>query len=420
MKKKLSSLLQRHSITNDQYNAIQIEHIIQNDSCHLVSLFKEHLILDECTDFLRRFYSKNQSILRLQKIYEYYIASSMLFPNYTALTEGKYIYKNIMKKQKIIDMMEALDEEKKLKGNKPPKTERVFDTKIYQSIAFEPDVSKIKEIFSLTNQLNDSFEDIEKFSQYLSDVVDNITLDKIKLDSNMNLTSFNYNQNSIVNNSKTSNLHYSNINQTTTTATTLNNTNNQKKVVMEKLNLKTKTSFNYIKHNKIKLSLNSDLKTTLNSAVKTKLNIQLTSFFKHKPLLSMPMIDTKQPNTQRKISSQRINTSREVKTKKANLVINHNYMQSMPSELNSYRSREKRKVNNHNLYEMFNISNRSNSNNTKYSTINSYANKKIDISSRTSKKINMNEKSKKYLNIYITNGWLSERKSGKKCFKIIH
>ena len=61
-----------------------------------------------------------------------------------------------------------------------------------------------------------------------------------------------------------------------------------------------------------------------------------------------------------------------------------------------------------------------NSNNTKYSTINSYANKKIDISSRTSKKINMNEKSKKYLNIYITNGWLSERKSGKKCFKIIH
>ena len=71
VRKKLSSLLQRHSITNDQYNAIQIEHIIQNDSCHLVSLFKEHLILDECTDFLRRFYSNNQSILRLQKLYEY-------------------------------------------------------------------------------------------------------------------------------------------------------------------------------------------------------------------------------------------------------------------------------------------------------------------------------------------------------------
>lgn len=420
MKKKLSSLLQRHSITNEQYNAIQIEHIIQNDSCHLVSLFKEHLILDECTDFLRRFYSKNESIIRLQKLYEYYIASSMLFPNYTALNEGKYIYKNIMKKQKIIDMMEALDEEKMLKANKPPKTDRVFDTKIYESIAFEPDVSKIKEIFSLTNQINDSFEDVEKFTQYISDIVDNITLDKIKLDTNMNLTSFNYNQNSIANNIKSSNPHYSTINQTTTTSTTLNNTNNQKKVAIEKLNLKPKTNFNYIKHNKIKLSLNSGLKTTLNSAVKAKINLQLTSFFKHKPLLSMPMIDTKVPNTQRKLSSQRITTTNKIKPKKANLVINHNYMQSMPSELNSYRSREKRKVNSHNLYEMFNISNRSNSNNTKYSTINSYHNKKADTSTRTSKRINMDEKSMKYLNICITNGWLSERKTGKKCFKIIH
>ena len=35
-------------------------------------------------------------------------------------------------------------------------------------------------------------------------------------------------------------------------------------------------------------------------------------------------------------------------------------------------------------------------------------------------KMNINEKTKQYLNLYLTNGWLTERKSEKKCFKIIH
>ena len=48
------------------------------------------------------------------------------------------------------------------------------DTKIYESIAFEPDMSKIKEIFNTTtkNPIDDSFEEIEKFTNYLIDVVD--------------------------------------------------------------------------------------------------------------------------------------------------------------------------------------------------------------------------------------------------------
>ena len=147
--------LQRYSISPEEFNLIQITHIIENDSCHIVSLFKEHLIYDEGTDFLRRFYGKRESSIRLTKLYEYYNASSMLFPNYTALPEGKYIYKNIMKKQKVIDLIEAMDEEKEnQKKNKKDKEEdRVFDTKIYESIAFEPDMSKIKEIFKKIEKL---------------------------------------------------------------------------------------------------------------------------------------------------------------------------------------------------------------------------------------------------------------------------
>lgn len=400
--------LQRYSISPEEFNLIQITHIIENDSCHIVSLFKEHLIYDEGTDFLRRFYGKRESSIRLTKLYEYYNASSMLFPNYTALPEGKYIYKNIMKKQKVIDLIEAMDEEKEnQKKNKKDKEEdRVFDTKIYESIAFEPDMSKIKEIFNITIK-DDSFEEIKKLTNYLVDIVD---ADQFPMETTPNSPSITYQHNS---HNKNNNC----INLTTTTATTLNNTNNQKKSAIDKQNQK--SNFNCIKHNKIKLSLATEIKNTLAPTLKSKLNLQLNSFFKHRPVLTMPMIEIKSPISHRKLSSTKMNSSKE--KKKSNLVINHNYMQSMPSELNSYRSREKRKINSNNIHELFNLSNRSNSKNKYLSTITSYNNsKRKELSIKPTKKMNINEKTKQYLNLYLTNGWLTERKSGKKCFKIIH
>ena len=400
--------LQRYSISPEEFNLIQITHIIENDSCHIVSLFKEHLIYDEGTDFLRRFYGKRESSIRLTKLYEYYNASSMLFPNYTALPEGKYIYKNIMKKQKVIDLIEAMDEEKEnQKKNKKDKEEdRVFDTKIYESIAFEPDMSKIKEIFNITIK-DDSFEEIKKLTNYLVDIAD---ADQFPMETTPNSPSITYQHNS---HNKNNNC----INLTTTTATTLNNTNNQKKSVIDKQNQK--SNFNCIKHNKIKLSLATEIKNTLAPTLKSKLNLQLNSFFKHRPVLTMPMIEIKSPISHRKLSSTKMNSSKE--KKKSNLVINHNYMQSMPSELNSYRSREKRKINSNNIHELFNLSNRSISKNKYLSTITSYNNsKRKELSIKPTKKMNINEKTKQYLNLYLTNGWLTERKSGKKCFKIIH
>ena len=400
--------LQRYSISPEEFNLIQITHIIENDSCHIVSLFKEHLIYDEGTDFLRRFYGKRESSIRLTKLYEYYNASSMLFPNYTALPEGKYIYKNIMKKQKVIDLIEAMDEEKEnqKKSKKDKEEDRVFDTKIYESIAFEPDMSKIKEIFNITIK-DDSFEEIKKLTNYLVDIVD---ADQFPMETTPNSPSITYQHNS---HNKNNNC----INLTTTTATTLNNTNNQKKSVIDKQNQK--SNFNCIKHNKIKLSLATEIKNTLAPTLKSKLNLQLNSFFKHRPVLTMPMIEIKSPISHRKLSSTKMNSSKE--KKKSNLVINHNYMQSMPSELNSYRSREKRKINSNNTHELFNLSNQSNSKNKYLSTITSYNNsKRKELSIKPTKKMNINEKTKQYLNLYLTNGWLTERKSGKKCFKIIH
>ena len=85
------------------YEKFQILLLMENANTHLVSLFKDYLLYDDSTEFLKDYYYKNKEIYqRLKTIYDYYESSSYLFPNYTAINEGKYIYRNIIKKQKLI------------------------------------------------------------------------------------------------------------------------------------------------------------------------------------------------------------------------------------------------------------------------------------------------------------------------------
>ena len=99
------------------YNLNIIDNIIYNDKTHIVSLFKDHLISDDKGDFLKRYYNKQEIDLRLPKFYEFYELYSKIFPNYTCIEEGKYFYRNIQQKQKMINMIEKLEMEKKLKNN---------------------------------------------------------------------------------------------------------------------------------------------------------------------------------------------------------------------------------------------------------------------------------------------------------------
>ena len=69
-----------------------------------------------------------------------------MFPNYAAIDEGKYIYRNIIRKQKLIDYLEDLEDKKKEKEEKRKNRKKqnqteesssyieVFDTKVYVNI----------------------------------------------------------------------------------------------------------------------------------------------------------------------------------------------------------------------------------------------------------------------------------------------
>ena len=146
---------------------------MENANTHLVSVFKDYLLYDDTTEFLKEYYRKKEIEKILKPIFEYYESSSYLFPNYTMLNEGKYIYRNIIKKQKLIDYLEDLEDKKKekeekknMKNNNIEKDEQsssyidVFDTQIYHNIIKETgNNSKINDLFCVGNKSNNDYSD---------------------------------------------------------------------------------------------------------------------------------------------------------------------------------------------------------------------------------------------------------------------
>ena len=127
------------------YTYINTTYLIFNEKCEIVSRFKDYLIYDDTTEFLKTFYSYKELIPRLKKIYNFYEKYSKIFPNYMILPESYYLYRNIRKKQKMIDAFNEIKREeeenrknlkleKKNDLNKKSKNEKIFDKSIQESI----------------------------------------------------------------------------------------------------------------------------------------------------------------------------------------------------------------------------------------------------------------------------------------------
>ena len=147
------------------YDSIIIEHIIHNEPGHIVAEFKDFLILGDINEFLQNYYKIKESKYILPKIYEYYINCSVIFPNYVVLPESQYIYKNIQKKQKVIDVQqEQEDKEENIKKGlvKQEKKEDIFTTQILDSILNQTDTSGIKQFFGVSTDGNSMIDQLSK------------------------------------------------------------------------------------------------------------------------------------------------------------------------------------------------------------------------------------------------------------------
>ena len=140
-----SKLYSKYKIDNYLYSLNVIDNIVFNERSHLVSIFKDYLILDDTFEFLKRYYNIKDSNIKLKNFVNYYSINKKQFPNYSNIKEGKFILKNIYSKQQ---MIENLDKSIKPKNfelenvnivSKENLSNTVFNSKVYNSIINDSD-----------------------------------------------------------------------------------------------------------------------------------------------------------------------------------------------------------------------------------------------------------------------------------------
>ena len=148
-------LYHKYSKFEYSFSLFCTNNLIFNEKCRIVARFKDFLVLDDSTEFLRRFYSKKELRTRLKKIFNFYESYCKIFPNYMILPESQFLYRNIRKKQKMIDAFNEIKKEEeenrqhlklgKIDDNLKNKEQNVvFTKKIQESIErYHPSVSNL-------------------------------------------------------------------------------------------------------------------------------------------------------------------------------------------------------------------------------------------------------------------------------------
>lgn len=94
---------EKYASKRDGLNKFVINDIIKNRQTHITSIFKEYLVYDEPIEFLKRNYNMDDIKLKIPKLTEFHSAYFKVFPNYILVPEKHYMYKNIERKQRVID-----------------------------------------------------------------------------------------------------------------------------------------------------------------------------------------------------------------------------------------------------------------------------------------------------------------------------
>ena len=182
---------------NSKFNIMKIDEIINNEKSHLVAEFKDFLVMGDMGEFILKYYNKKEIDAIYKQILDYYNENLFIFPNYVALYESKYIYNNIQKKQKIIDIQEELNNNKDQK-NKNEKKEKqhpnkVFSVKEIDAILNETNTSGIRKYFGISD--NSVTENgINKNEQQIFELIEKINvIEKNSINNNKEINNNNKN-----------------------------------------------------------------------------------------------------------------------------------------------------------------------------------------------------------------------------------
>ena len=130
-------LYKKYLILKEHYDRMIITNILYNEKIHIVSCFKEILIYDDPGEFLKRFYRLNECFYKIKSCCEFYEKNSKIFPNYVPLPESKYIFKNIKKKQKMLDNINEDNNNDKNEDKDDISYNKIFTNSIMDSILYD-------------------------------------------------------------------------------------------------------------------------------------------------------------------------------------------------------------------------------------------------------------------------------------------
>ena len=74
-----SKFFKKYSYKKFNYTKIALNLLIFNKSSHLVSNFKDYMIWDFIDEFLKRYYTKNESLIRIPKFAAFYLNYLVFF-----------------------------------------------------------------------------------------------------------------------------------------------------------------------------------------------------------------------------------------------------------------------------------------------------------------------------------------------------
>ena len=132
----------KYNSFENSYELICINNLIYTENCHIVARFKDYLYYDDSTEFFNKFFQKDVLYTSLTKIFNFYAKYCKVFPNYMILPENEFLYRNLRKKQKMIDQFNEIKREEeenrnhlKLKKNKENENDYIlFNKKVQESI----------------------------------------------------------------------------------------------------------------------------------------------------------------------------------------------------------------------------------------------------------------------------------------------
>ena len=112
--------LKKYATSKRKYNILLINSIVFDLRIHKVAIFKNNLLWDESSEFLKRFYTKNESTERIPKISEYYQKYTLFPPVYFGLEGLIIIIMNKWTKRKkgYLEYVEDHEEEREKRKQK--------------------------------------------------------------------------------------------------------------------------------------------------------------------------------------------------------------------------------------------------------------------------------------------------------------